>query len=67
MSFYEELIATFFQEVLYKAIKFIGTVIKWIFYLGKRPISQIRKENWNTRVGFAVFILLILFIVYLIN
>lgn len=67
MSFFEELIATFFQEVLYEAIKWIGIVIKWLFYLGKKPISEIKKENWNTRIGFIVFILLILFIVYLAN
>ncbi len=67
MSFFEELIATFFQEVLCEVIKWLGIGIKWLFYLGKRPISQIRKENWNTRIGFMVFILLILFIVYLAN
>lgn len=67
MSFFEELIANFFQEVLYESIKWIGIGIKWFFYLGKKPIIKIRKENGNTRVGFIVFILLILFIVYLFN
>jgi hypothetical protein len=67
MSFFEDLIAIFLQEVLFGSFKYIGIGTKWFFYLGKKPISQVRKENWNTRVGFVVFIVLILFIVYLVN
>ena len=62
----------FIFEVIFQSIfeglpKYIGIGTKWLFYQGKRPIAQIKNKNWNTRVGFVVFILLILFIVYLIN
>jgi hypothetical protein len=62
----------FIFEVIVQAIfeslpNLIGIGTKWLFYLGKKPISEIKKENWNTRIGFIVFILLILFIVYLAN
>lgn len=60
---FEVIVQTIFESVP----KLIGIGTKWLFYLGKKPISQIRKENWNTRIGFIVFILLILFIVYLAN
>lgn len=67
MSFFEDLLLEFFRTFIFDNLKWVGIGVKWLFYLGKRPISQIRKENWNTRIGFIVFILLILFIVYLAN
>ena len=56
-----------FQSIFESLPKYIGIGTKWLFYLGKRPISEIMKENWNSRIGFLVFIILMLLIVYLVN
>ena len=67
MSFFEEFIIGLGQEILYDSFKGIGIVLKWIFYLGKKPISEIKKENWNTRIGFLTFLFLLLGIVFLVK
>lgn len=67
MSFFEDLIVSFGQEIIFKSFKWIGTRSKWLFYLGKRPVSQIKIENWNTRIGFIIFNLLIITIIFLVN
>ena len=59
MSFFEDFLVGFGQEILYGLFKWIGISIKWLFYLGKKSISQIKNENWNTRIGFVVFIFLL--------
>ena len=45
MSFFEDFIVGFGQEILFGSFKWIGISIKWLFYLGKKPISQIKNEN----------------------
>ena len=35
----------------FEKLKWIGIIIKWIFYFGKKPINQIKKESWNSRIG----------------
>ncbi len=59
MSFFEDFFISAGQEILFGSFKWIGISIKWLFYLGKKPISQIKNENWNTRIGFVVFIFLL--------
>lgn len=67
MSFLEDFLVSFGQEILFGLLKWIGISIKWLFYLGKKPISQIKKEDWNNRIGFSFFILIIGFIIYFLN
>jgi hypothetical protein len=67
MSFFEDIFIGIGQEILFSSFKWIGISIKWMFYLGKKPISEIRKENWNTRIGFIVFLVLIGLIIYFTN
>ncbi|WNM19734.1 hypothetical protein [Flavobacterium capsici] len=67
MSFFEEFIVDLGREGIYYSFKWIGVAIKWICYLGKKPIAEIKKENWNRRIGFFVFLLLILAIFLILN
>ena len=67
MGFLEDFLVSFGQEILFGLLKWIGISIKWLFYLGKKPISQIKKEDWNNRIGFLVFILIIGCIIYFFN
>lgn len=48
MDFFEDIIIDLGREILYNCFKWIGVLIKWIFYFGKKPISLIKTENWNT-------------------
>jgi hypothetical protein len=41
--------------------------MKWIFFFGKKPISIIKKENWNNRIGFITIISIIGLIIFLVN
>lgn len=67
MSFFEDFFISAGQEILFDIFKWIGIFIKWLFYIGKKPISQIRKENWNTRIGFLVLSIIFLLIIYKLN
>jgi ascorbate-specific PTS system EIIC-type component UlaA len=60
---FEVMVQTIFKSVP----KLIGIGTKWLFYIGKKPISQIRKENWNTRIGFLVLSIIFLLIIYKLN
>lgn len=64
MSFFEDIIIDLGREILYNSFKWFGVFIKWIFYLGKTPISKIKAENWNTRIGLILFFLIIGIIIY---
>jgi hypothetical protein len=63
LDFFSEFITQFIIDKL----KWIGITMKWIFYFGKKPISKIKKENWNSRVGFITIISLFGLIIYLVN
>lgn len=63
MSFFEDFFISAGQEILFGSFKWIGISIKWLFYLGKKPIGKIKNENWNTRIGFFVFILFLLSVI----
>ena len=67
MSLFEDFFISAGQEILYGLFKWIGVFIKWLFYLGKKSISQIKNENWNTRIGFLVFILSLLSVIIYFN
>ena len=60
-----------FEIICYTIIEYllkgIGIGTKWLFYLGKKPIVTIREENWNSRIGFLVFMALIVSILFLTN
>ena len=66
MSFFDDLLTDFFRDILFNKVKWLGISIKWLFYLGKKPIAIIKQENWNTRIGFLVFIIIILTIVLIV-
>ena len=63
LDFLSEFIRQFF---LFK-LKWIGIIIKWIFYFGKKPISKLKKESWNSRIGFIAILSLIILIIYIVN
>lgn len=63
MDFFEDIIIDLGREILYNCFKWIGVLIKWIFYFGKKPISLIKTENWNTRIGLIIFFLIIIGII----
>lgn len=67
MSFFEDFLVGFGQEILFGSFKWIGISIKWLFYLGKKPISQIENENWNNSIGFLIFILILGICIYFLN
>jgi hypothetical protein len=39
---------------------FIGNITKWIYYLGKKSIDEVAKED-NSKLGFIILVLVILF------
>lgn len=61
MAVLELIMEVVFQTIFETLPKVIGVSIKWILYLGKKPTTEIKKESWNTRIGFLV--LMILFVV----
>ena len=66
------MIGEFIVDVIFTGIveslpKFIGTSVRWCFYLGKKSYTTVFKEDWNKRVGFAVIGLIILLIIALNN
>jgi hypothetical protein len=64
MSLVEELLFEIGREGIYFFIKQLGILFKWIWYFGKKPISTIKQENGNTRIGFILFICGILWAIY---
>ena len=60
-------ISEFIRQFIFDKLKWIGIIIKRIFYLGKKPINQIKKENWNNRIGLITFLALIGLIIYIVN
>lgn len=62
-----EFLVEFIGQFIFDSFKWIGIIIKWIFFLGKKPISQIKLENWNNRIGFVTFLALIGLIIYIVN
>ena len=60
-------ISEFIRQFIFDKLKWIGIIIKRIFYLGKKPINQIKKENWNNRIGFITIISLFGIIIYLVK
>lgn len=67
MSFFEELIIDLGRDGIYYFIKRLGMLTKWFFYSGKKPLSVIKNENWNTRIGFILFLIIVGIIIYIVN
>ncbi|ESU21943.1 hypothetical protein FCR2A7T_04050 [Flavobacterium cauense R2A-7] len=67
MSFFEDFLVEIGRDGIYYLIKKLGMLIKWLFYRGRIPFSQIKSENWNTRIGFGFMILLSGLILYVLN
>lgn len=64
------MIGEFIVEVIFTGIiesfpKFIGTSVRWCFYLGRKSYRTVFKEDWNKRVGFAVIGIIILLLITL--
>ena len=53
-----EFLASIIQDSMPSILKSIGARIKWVYYLGKKQIKDIHKEEWNTRIG-GIFILIV--------
>lgn len=62
-----EFLVEFISQFIFNSFKWIGIIIKWLFFLGKKPISKIKSENWNNRIGLVVFFTLIGLIIYIVN
>lgn len=67
MSFIEDLLIELGREGFYFFLKRIGMIIKWMFYFGRKPFSKIKKENYNTRIGLLMFIIIIIIVIYCLN
>ena len=67
MSFFEEILIDFGREGVYFLFKRLGMLTKWIYYSGKKPFTKIKNENWNTRIGFVLFLIIIGIIIYIVN
>ena len=67
MSFFEELIIDLGREGMYFFFKRLGMMAKWICNSGKKPFTEIKNENWNTRIGFVLFLIIVGIIIYLVN
>lgn len=59
-----EFLAGIFQESLPNIIKFIGGLVRWSFFRGKKKLSTILAEEWNKRVGFFTVVLIIGIIIW---
>lgn len=67
MSFFEEILIDLGREGVYFLFKRLGMLTKWIYYSGKKPFTKIKNENWNTRIGFVLFLIIIGIIIYIVN
>ena len=67
MSFFEDIIIDLGQEGMYFFFKRLGMLAKWIYYSGKKPFTEIKNENWNTRIGFVLFLIIVGIIIYIVN
>lgn len=67
MSFFEEIIIDLGREGVYFLFKKFGMLTKWIYYRGEKPFTKIKNENWNTRIGFVLFLIIIGIIIYIVN
>ncbi len=65
MAILDIILETIVQAVFEAFPRFLGVMIKWIFYLGKKQINEIKKESWNTRIG-IVTIIIIFILIYVI-
>lgn len=67
MGFFEDFLVDIGRNGIYYLIKRLGMLIKWLFYLGRKPFPEIKTENWNTRIGFVFFTILIGVLIYMVN
>ena len=67
MDLLHDLLSEFINQFILDKLKWIGITMKWIFYFGKKPITKIKKENWNSRIGFITITSLFGLIIYLVN
>ena len=67
MSFFEDIIIDLGQEGMYFFFNRLGMLAKWIYYSGKKPFTEIKNENWNTRIGFVLFLIIVGIIIYIVN
>lgn len=67
LDFLDGIIAEAFTSSLPHILRFIGTSLKWCFYLGRRKFKDILDESWNGRLGFAFIALLFHLLVILPN
>lgn len=67
MSFFEEIIVDLGREGVYFLFKKFGMLTKWIYYRGEKPFTEIKNENWNTRIGFVLLLIIIGIIIYIVN
>ena len=61
----EDIIATFFQELIPSALARIGAFFRWIFLRKKYNYKEVLKQKWNGRVGLLFITLLIVLLIYL--
>lgn len=62
-EFIIEFLISFFQEAIPSIIKLFGALIRWIFYLGRKKLSTLLKEEWNKRVGFVSLVIIIVVVI----
>lgn len=67
MILLEFLVEVIFEGTITFLPRWIGMGTKWLFYLGQKPMAIIKKENWNSSIGFIVLFSMILIIIYLAN
>tara|TARA_B100000809_G_C15000088_1_gene481251 strand:+ start:97 stop:321 length:225 start_codon:yes stop_codon:yes gene_type:complete len=60
-EFIGEILGQVFVEIIFNKIinpflKIVGSLIRWIIYLGKMPFKDIMTKDSNTRIGFITII-----------
>ena len=58
----EVILDALFYGIIESLPKFLGTSIRWCFYLGKKSFSTVLQEDWNRRIGFIAIAIIILII-----
>ncbi len=62
MQLIAEFIVTVFVEILFYSIlnpilRSIGIAARWVMNLGKTPVSELAKKDWNSLIGMLVLVL----------
>jgi hypothetical protein len=56
----ETFFETLFSEIIMASLEYVGGFIKWIFYLGRKPYTEVFKEKYTKHLGFLSLSILVI-------